>query len=76
MSPQQDNTYVHTIQAGLGSTVRIAGDHDRIYLIVRVAGSRIPLTIPIELDPADDLFARGREIVAVQRADIDQRERA
>lgn len=73
MTASRNDTYKHIITTELGAHVRIAGEHDRIYLVVRVPGSRIPLTVPIPLDQADELFKRGREIIAVQRSDIEQR---
>lgn len=73
MSTSRNDTYKHQISTELGAHVRIAAEHGRIYLVVRASGSRIPLTIPMPLEQADELFERGREIIALRRAETERR---
>ena len=74
MSAPRNDTYRHEVTTELGAVVRICGEHDRIYLVIRVPGSRIPLTVPMPRAQAEELFTRGREIVAVQNADLARRD--
>lgn len=61
------DTLTH-IQPVIDGELRLSLVHGRLHLQYRARGHRVPVTVPLSLDAADSLFARGAEIVRHGRA--------